>query len=60
MPVLPVTPVARAAAADDVQQKDEHAERGADGDGRVERVKVPVDVPFEVRIVEIGGTFIYR
>lgn len=49
-----------AAAADDVQQKDEHANHGADGDGRVERVKVPVDVPFEVRIVEVGGALIDR
>lgn len=58
--ILPVASVARTAAADDIQQEDEHAERGAYGDGRVERVKVPVDVPFEVRIVEIGGALIYR
>ena len=60
MSILPVASMPRAATADDVQQKDEHAERGADGDCRVERVKVPVDVPFEVRIVEIGRALIYR
>ena len=51
MSVLPVLLVLRAAAAHDVQHEDEHAEHGTDGDGHVERVKVPVDVPFEVRIV---------
>uniref|UniRef100_A0A2M4CBJ9 Putative secreted protein n=1 Tax=Anopheles marajoara TaxID=58244 RepID=A0A2M4CBJ9_9DIPT len=51
--VLPVAFMLGAAAADDVQRDDEHAEDGADGDGDVELVEVAVDVPFEVRVIQI-------
>lgn len=58
--ILPVLFVLRAATADDVQHKDEHSEQGADRDGHVERIKVAVDVSFEVGILQICGTFVYR
>lgn len=60
MAILPVLLVLRAAAADDVQHEDEHAQQGADCDGNVERVEIAVDVTFEVGILQIRDSFVYR
>lgn len=60
MTVLPIVFVLGAAAADDVQHKDEHAEHGADRDGYVERVEITVKVTFEVGIFQISDSFVYR
>lgn len=60
MAILPVLFVLRAATADDVQHEDEHSQQGADRDGHVERIEIAVDVSFEVGILQICGTFVYR
>lgn len=42
--ILPIMTVLRATGADRVQNQQENAQRGADGDGGVERREVPVNV----------------
>lgn len=60
MTVLPVVLVLGAAAADDVQDEDEHTQNGADRDGYVERVEITVEVSFEVGIFQISVSFVYQ